>query len=136
MFSQIYIDFLHPSDGRVVIYWLTLVAACLITFSVQFGVTTMPVFLSGELYPGRLSRVKIIDNKRPRSYINQILGHINKVVCLTRRGSRKFRPDAEIFGIFSIEVAPKGTIQNKFKITMNFFDNMTLWLHVDLIRSL
>ena len=76
MFSQ-------TDDGRVVIYWLTLVAACFITFSVQFGVTTMPVFLSGELYPGRLSRVKIIDNKRPRSYINQILGHINKVVCLT-----------------------------------------------------
>ena len=23
-------------------------------------------------------------------------------------GSRKFRPEAEIFGIFSIEVAPKG----------------------------
>ena len=33
------------------------------------------------------------------------------------RGSRKFRPEAEIFGIFSIEVAPKFTFS---LLTMNY----------------
>ena len=38
--------------GQVVIYWLTLLASCFYTFSVQFGVIIIPLYYSGELYPG------------------------------------------------------------------------------------
>ena len=41
------------------------------------------------------------------------------------RGSRKFRPEAEIFGIFSIEVAPKvGVRANSSIFTVYFFDGV------------
>ena len=48
MFRQMYTD----DAGQVVIYWLTLLASCFYTFSVQFGVIIIPLYYSGELYPG------------------------------------------------------------------------------------
>ena len=46
------------------------------------------------------------------------------------RGSRKFRPEAEIFGIFSIEVAPKKlTMREKIKETILRLE------HADLVKN-
>ena len=44
------------------------------------------------------------------------------------RGSRKFRPEAEIFGTFSIEVAPKNV-----ESILNWFSQHDLFIALDLI---
>ena len=47
-FSKIFDD-----DGKIIIYWITLVSSCSLAFSVQIGVQSLPHLLSGELYPGK-----------------------------------------------------------------------------------
>ena len=60
MFDQVSIRyfFVFRSDlgdnGKSISYWITLVSTCLLAFSVQIGVQSMPHLLSGELYPGDL----------------------------------------------------------------------------------
>ena len=60
MFDQVSIRyfFVFRSDlgdnGKAISYWITLVSTCLLAFSVQIGVQSMPHLLSGELYPGDL----------------------------------------------------------------------------------
>lgn len=41
-------------EEKTISYWMTLVSTCLLAFSVQVGVQTMPHLLSGELYPDDL----------------------------------------------------------------------------------
>lgn len=40
--------------SKTISYWITLASTCLLAFSVQIGVQSMPHLLSGELYPGDL----------------------------------------------------------------------------------